>query len=368
MDFTCELRFPLSTARHAQIIYDTIRIDKEPKKTVERIETLDGNVLNVRFEAHEAKFIRVAVESYIEKINLILRTMQRFDPKHFTRINHEQPLNEYTQSSSLNVIVFVDKQQCNSESDDTCRQQRSQLEQIRHLCTSANIQFAISTNITIAEKYFNIYGSLPKLCFLRNGFPVIYSGLLSNMDSLQEWLSEARERLTHVLDDKSFEHDTQASTGSTTGDWFILFKKTNDSRSLLPIWEATALQLRNRAIFAYVNVDTNPIIQKRFHLFYLPIFILFKQGKMYRYESASWKQISFIEFIENNYKKVKAENVPAELSAFALFSEKAAKVIPMYLIVIPMICLAAVLLVLVSGLARKKKTTAERTPFQVKID
>ncbi|CAF3393870.1 unnamed protein product [Rotaria socialis] len=286
----------------------------------------------------------------------------------FTRINHEQPLNEYTQSSSLNVIVFVDKQQCNSESDDTCRQQRSQLEQIRHLCTSANIQFAISTNITIAEKYFNIYGSLPKLCFLRNGFPVVYSGSLSNMDSLQEWLSEARERLTHVLDDKSFEHDTQASTGSTTGDWFILFKKTNDSRSLLPIWEAAALQFRNRAIFAYVNVDTNPIIQKRFHLFYLPIFILFKQGKMYRYESASWKQISFIEFIENDYKKVKAENVPAELSAFALFSEKAAKVIPLYLIVMPIICLAAVLLVLVSGLARKKKTTTERTPFQVKID
>ncbi|CAF1292536.1 unnamed protein product [Rotaria socialis] len=81
MNFTCELRFPLSTARHAQIIYNTIRIDKEPKKTVERIETLDGNVLNVRFEAHEAKFIRVAVESYIEKVNLILRTIQRFDPK-----------------------------------------------------------------------------------------------------------------------------------------------------------------------------------------------------------------------------------------------------------------------------------------------
>ena len=42
------------------------------------------------------------------------------------------------------------------------------------------------------------------------------------MDSLQEWFSEAREQLTHVLDDKSFEHDTQASTGATTGDWFIL--------------------------------------------------------------------------------------------------------------------------------------------------
>jgi hypothetical protein len=42
----------------------------------------------------------------------------------------------------------------------------------------------------------------------------------------------------------------------------------------------------------------------------------------------------------------------------------------MYLIVIPMVCLAAVLLglVLVSGFTKKKKPTSERTPFQVKID
>ena len=79
MNFVCELRFPLKTTCHARIVYNTVRIDKEPKKTVQRIETLDNNILNVRFEAEEAKFIRVAVESYIEKINLILRTIQRFD-------------------------------------------------------------------------------------------------------------------------------------------------------------------------------------------------------------------------------------------------------------------------------------------------
>ena len=81
MNFVCELTFPLATARHADIVYNTVRIDKEPKKTVQRVETVDNNVLKVRFEAEEAKFMRVAVESYIEKINLILRTIQRFDPK-----------------------------------------------------------------------------------------------------------------------------------------------------------------------------------------------------------------------------------------------------------------------------------------------
>ncbi|CAF1192284.1 unnamed protein product [Rotaria sordida] len=286
----------------------------------------------------------------------------------FKRINNEEQLNDFIQSSSFNVLVFVDKQQCNNENDDKCHQQRNQLEQIRDLCTSGNIQFALSTNTTIAEKHFNIYGSFPQICFFRNGFPIIYSGSLSNMDTIQEWFSEVREQLTHVLHDKTFEHDTQAATGSTTGDWFILFKKTNDSRGLIPVWEAISLHFRNRVIFAYVNVDTNPIIQKRFHLFHLPTIILFKQGKMYRYESASWKQTAFVEFIENGYQKVKGEIVPVEPNAFSLFSEKAAKIIPMYLVVIPMVCLAAVLLVLVGGFTKKKKTTTERTSLQVKID
>jgi len=288
----------------------------------------------------------------------------------FKSIDSEKQLTDFIQSSPLNVLIFVDKQQCNNENDDKCLQQRNQLEQIRDLCTSENIQFAISTNTQIAEKQFNIYGSLPKLCFFRNSFPIIYSGSISNIDNIQEWFGEVRERLTRTLDDKSFEHDTQASTGSTTGDWFILFKKSNDSRSLLPVWEATSLQYRNRAIFAYVNVDTNPIVQKRFHIFNLPTFILFKRGKMYRYENTSWKQTAFIDFIENDYKKVKAEIVPPEASAFSFGFENAVKIIPMYLIVIPMICLAAVLLVLVlvSGFTKKKKTTNERTSFQVKID
>jgi hypothetical protein len=36
---------------------------------------------------------------------------------------------------------------------------------------------------------------------------------------------------------------------------------------------------------------------------------------MYRYESTSWKQTAFIDFIENDYQKVKPEIVPPETSA-----------------------------------------------------
>lgn len=81
MNFSCELRFPLATERHAQILFNTMRVDKEPKKNVQRSEQIDGNSLRVQFQAEQAKFLRVAVESYIEKINLVLQTIRRFDPQ-----------------------------------------------------------------------------------------------------------------------------------------------------------------------------------------------------------------------------------------------------------------------------------------------
>lgn len=70
----------------------------------------------------------------------------------------------------------MDQQQCNDEKDEKCLEQKKQLKEIRDLCTSEHIQFALSTNTQVAEKKFNIYGSFPKLCFFRDGFPIIYSG------------------------------------------------------------------------------------------------------------------------------------------------------------------------------------------------
>ena len=37
-----------------------------------------------------------------------------------------------------------------------------------------------------------------------------------------EWVENYRERKTYELNDASFEHDTQASSGATTGDWLVI--------------------------------------------------------------------------------------------------------------------------------------------------
>ncbi len=37
-----------------------------------------------------------------------------------------------------------------------------------------------------------------------------------------EWIENYREKRTHELNEASFEHDTQASSGATTGDWLVM--------------------------------------------------------------------------------------------------------------------------------------------------
>jgi hypothetical protein len=36
------------------------------------------------------------------------------------------------------------------------------------------------------------------------------------------WLMTAKTAATVLLDENNFEHDTQAATGATTGDWFVM--------------------------------------------------------------------------------------------------------------------------------------------------
>ena len=54
-----------------------------------------------------------------------------------------------------------------------------------------------------------------------------------------------------VLDDSTFEHDTQASTGMTTGDWLV-------GRSTDGVDLPVATKLHGKGIVAFVNTEKNP--------------------------------------------------------------------------------------------------------------
>ena len=59
------------------------------------------------------------------------------------------------------------------------------------------------------------------------------------------------------LTDDNFEHDTQATTGSTAGDFLILFcemERFQRCRDYMPFWNELAGVLYGKATVAYVDV------------------------------------------------------------------------------------------------------------------
>jgi hypothetical protein len=65
------------------------------------------------------------------------------------------------------------------------------------------------------------------------------------------------ERHYLVLGDDNFEHETQATTGSTTGDWLLLFCEVRHvalCRELLDTWDSLYHELYGRVNVAYIDV------------------------------------------------------------------------------------------------------------------
>ncbi|CAF1108529.1 unnamed protein product [Brachionus calyciflorus] len=125
-----------------------------------------------------------------------------------------------------------------------------------------------------------------------------------------------KEKKTVSLDDSNFEHDTQASSGATTGDWFVLFYTNECKVSMLiePTWEQASLRPDNRVIFSYVNIDLSPHLKERFNIINSPTLLFFRQGLMYRYEIGKYDVESLISFSSTWFKNVKSHRVPIEKS------------------------------------------------------
>ena len=51
---------------------------------------------------------------------------------------------------------------------------------------------------------------------------LIAGNIITESDVLEEWLALALNEGTKTLTDDTFEHLTQAATGATTGDWFVV--------------------------------------------------------------------------------------------------------------------------------------------------
>jgi len=77
--------------------------------------------------------------------------------------------------------------------------------------------------------------------------------------------------IVYELNDDNFEHDTQATTGSTTGDWLILFcefERLKICRDYEQFWNELSGMLRGQTTVAYVDVNKEGKLRDLFDVRY----------------------------------------------------------------------------------------------------
>lgn len=80
-DLSARVSVPFPSERDAEIVYNSLRIDSDPKRSgCSKKLALEGSVLTVCFTAKEAKQLRVGVNSFFDLLLLAINTVHRFGP------------------------------------------------------------------------------------------------------------------------------------------------------------------------------------------------------------------------------------------------------------------------------------------------
>mmetsp|Transcript_12797 Transcript_12797/g.47283 ORF Transcript_12797/g.47283 Transcript_12797/m.47283 type:complete len:108 (-) Transcript_12797:2171-2494(-) len=80
LPFQCDIDVVFPTERAAKMVEQAIKVDKElqPDK-IRRDIRAEQMVLKVRFQATEARLLRVSLSSFYDMVGVCLRTLQEFD-------------------------------------------------------------------------------------------------------------------------------------------------------------------------------------------------------------------------------------------------------------------------------------------------
>lgn len=119
------------------------------------------------------------------------------------------------------------------------------------------------------------------------------------------------------VDADNFEHLTQASTGATTGDWFIKFYAPwcGHCKTLAPVWEDVAKELEGKVNVAKVDVMANRALGTRFEIQGFPTLKLLSKGQVYSYKGRRSKS-DLVEFATGGFMISEPSVVPGEIGWF----------------------------------------------------
>lgn len=88
------LRVPLPTARLASTALQALRVDPELSPLVQRQLSVfedDDAVLKVDYQAATNRMLRVAVNSFMESLRLVLEVMEQLDVDVLPQVDNEKP-------------------------------------------------------------------------------------------------------------------------------------------------------------------------------------------------------------------------------------------------------------------------------------
>ncbi|KPU79621.1 uncharacterized protein Dana_GF17881, isoform B [Drosophila ananassae] len=210
-------------------------------------------------------------------------------------------------TGSNNVVVLFNKNNCQRclDYENVVSKIQPQLEDT----LSANVVQAVDSNLV------SIYdpSKEPALVFFRRGIPILYHGE-ANDDEILDFFNDNLEPAVKELSDDNFEHLTQASTGATTGDWFVFFYSAECTvcQRLYAVWESVGGTLKRKMNIARMNSGGSGIsTAKRLGALETPAFIFLRQGKMYHYMTKEYSPEAFILFAEKGYSsKSHPQKVP----------------------------------------------------------
>ncbi|CAE7675426.1 unnamed protein product [Symbiodinium microadriaticum] len=120
-----------------------------------------------------------------------------------------------------------------------------------------------------------------------------------------------------VLTSANFEMETQASTGSTTGDWIVEFYAPwcGHCKRLQPVWEELATELKGIANVGKVDVTGNRDLGNRFDIKGFPTIKFFRQGQTYDYKGGRSLE-AFVNFVKGGYKDAPSVATPDQPTWF----------------------------------------------------
>lgn len=125
-----------------------------------------------------------------------------------------------------------------------------------------------------------------------------------------------------ILNDATFEHQTQASSGATTGSWFLMLGASAGCEActtLKPIFDELGQDetLYERSIvLGSVDVNDSPTTAMRFGIQVIPSLLYLHKGHVYRFPTDVERSVeSMKEFVLEHYGKSPAEPIPPPPSA-----------------------------------------------------